>query len=426
MPLANSALIFRSIALAVLLTGCPGASGSSDESTEATSSTTDPSSMTGSTTAVADASTSGSTTGDTDGGACESPRLLARWVVPDLVESTDCFGVGMDDAGGILFLGGSRSTDAYHAQLVRLSDGVVEWSVLHPATNAFVNALGLAVRSDGVALMTGFADDDDPIYFQRLPWTATYDAIGNLMSESIVTHDDCPRPPCVDGENHAAVVTASGEFLVAGAQSNPDGTFNRRIAIRRYDATIGELALTELPTPAGDSRDIAHAIALSADGSVVVLGQVGERTLGFDTDLWIARLTADLMLVDASTLDAGEDDEPGGVAALDDGSIVFAAGGSQQYIARVSAGLRPVWSLPNGGYGPLVLGNDAIFAVVGEDRIVEKLDLDGAPQWADDPCLDGDRADALALSPDGMQLIVGRWRGAEFRDHVVELYDAGS
>jgi hypothetical protein len=35
-------------------------------------------------------------------------------------------------------------------------------------------------------------------------------------------------------------------------------------------------------------------------------------------------------------------------------------------------------------------------------------------------------AEALALSPDGTQLIVGRRRGDEHQGHVVELYDAGS
>jgi hypothetical protein len=414
MPPADPSPRARSITLAVALTACSGSSGSSDESTA-----TDSSSPTAPTTSAADASTGESTTDP--GGACESPRLLARWVVPDLQEEARCFGVGMDDSGDVLFLGGSHGSDYHHAQLVRLADGEVEWSVLHPAANEYVAGLGLAIRGDGVALITGFTDD--PGSFQRLPWTATYDHLGNLMSESVVTSDGDPPPPLFDGENHAAVVAASGEFLIAGAQHPPNGTNNRTAVVRRYDPIAGELAVTAFPTPAGDHRDIAHAIALDAGGGVVVLGQTRSATSIY-TDLWIARLSADLTLVDIHTRDVGNDDRPRGVAALPDGSIVIAAGGSERYVVRVSADLSPVWSLPGGASGPVLLGDDAIFTVVGDDRIVEKLGFDGEQQWADDPCLDGGSADALALSPDGSLLIVGRTRS--YQEVVVELYDARS
>lgn len=428
---ANSWRLPNLVALAAVLAACPGSPGSGDGSTASSSSSTASTTADASTSTTApatsadDTSTRGDdpTTGGTDTeGACESPRLLARWVVPDLVDSTVCAGVGMDDSGDVLFLGGSNDSDQYHAQLVRLADGVVEWSVLHPASNEFVNALALAVRGDGVALMTGFADDGDPNYFQRLPWTAAYDELGNLMSESVVTGDACPRPPCFDGENHAAVVTATGELLIAGAQNVPDGSFNRMAVVRRYDPIAGELEATEFPTPEQDFDDITRAMALHADGSVVLLGQTHDL---LSSNLWIARLSASLTFIDIGTLDAGEDDVPGGVVALSDGSIAFAArGDDQQYVARLSADLTPIWSRPSGNNGPMVLGDDeSIFAVVGEDRIVEKLDVDGEPQWADDPCLDGEPARALALSPDGTQLIVGRRSGP---DQVVELYDAGS
>ena len=431
-PSTRSSVVSLAL-LGLVGSACPGG-GASTESTTGSSGgvTTDEPATTGLPPTSTSAGSSGAeSTGAPSSGAestgspvCTGPHLLSRWVVPD---QKWALGVAMDDSGAVTFLGGSPSSDDYHATLVRIVDGEVAWSLTHKPAFKYVHPHGFAVRGDGVALIVGASSYDSGGVYERLPWTAAYDAAGALIFDHVTVADTCADPPCLKGENRAVVVTTGGEFLVAGEQGTySDFEFKMAGVLRRYDATMGEVEVTEFPLPYADGEDLTRSMALRGDGSVVMFG---ETHMGFNSiDWWFARLAADGTFQSVDTVSADEEDIAAGVAVLDDGSIVFSAQTGkhnqigENFAARLDPTLASVWQVPGSWYGPIVLGADnATYQTLDEYRIVEKLSGAGERMWKDDPCLDEYRANALALSPDGTKLILSRTLD---RDKVVEIYDA--
>ncbi|WAS94537.1 hypothetical protein [Nannocystis punicea] len=431
--------ISRSLTVVLLLAACPGGNATTSATetggASTTETTTDEATTPGSTTAEPTTTTSAEPTGTTSTGAtttsstgesttgldCSESRLIARWEMP---EPTKCFGIAMDDSQAITVLAGESNSDSYRAELHRFVDGEPAWSVVHPPQYSFVRPFALAVRGDGVAVIAGFAADPTPGSFEFLPWTAAYDATGALLWEHIDSTNMCDSPPCRQGRNQGVVVTADGEFLVAGERGlYKDFAFDMTGVLRRYDAAMGEIDIAEFPMPYNFDDDMTKGLALRADGGVVMVGQSSPTPI--QNDLWVARLAADGALEAIDTLDLGKQEEVEHVAALSDGSIVITGItdiGGDFFAARLDAALTMLWSEEVGWYGQVVAGaDDAVFAATEEYRIVEKFTADGNPQWADDPCLEGDGSAAIGLSPDGAQLLVCR---TDDEVTVVEIYDA--
>lgn len=406
----------RALPLTVLLAAACASEGgeSSTAATTGSGATSDepplPTSSTGST-----GDTSGTTAAAPD---CSASRLRSRWTLP---EETTCFGVAMDDGQGVTVLAGEDDSDSYKAVLHRFVAGALVWSIEHPPPDDHVRPHALALRGDGVAVVTGFSADPTPGSFESVPWTVAYDAAGALLWEHVDTSGTCDQPPCRMGKNRGVVVTPGGEFLVGGERGlYGDVGFDMTYVLRRYDASMGEVELHEYPTPFNDDDDEASALALRPDGGVIMMGQT--HNMSFTADLWLARLSGAGALERVDTFAAGDDDVVQFVTAMSDGSAVYSALADGFYAARIAADLAPVWHLDTDWYGPVLAGpGDVVFAAVDDNRVVDKLDAAGERQWADDECLAGEGASALGLSPDGAQLLVCRpYEGTT----VVEIYDA--
>ncbi len=406
----------RTLPLTVLLAAACASDGgeSSTAATTGSGATSD-----GSPLPTSSMGSTGDTSGTTDAAPdCSASRLRSRWTLP---EKTTCFGVAMDDGQGVTVLAGEDDSDSYKAVLHRFVAGALVWSIEHPPPDDHVRPHALALRGDGVAVVTGFSADPTPGSFESVPWTVAYDATGALLWEHVDTSGTCDQPPCRMGKNRGVVVTAGGEFLVGGERGlYGDVGFDMTYVLRRYDASMGEVELHEYPTPFNDDDDVASALALRPDGGVIMMGQT--HNMSFTADLWLARLSGAGALERVDTFAAGDDDVVQFVTAMSDGSAVYSALADGFYAARIAADLAPVWHLDTDWYGPVLAGpGDVVFAAVDDQRVVDKLDAAGERQWAADECLAGEGASALGLSPDGAQLLVCRsYEGTT----VVEIYDA--
>ena len=361
---------------------------------------------------------------------CRRRLLQARGLAPALPPPDGSVGVAMDDSGAVTYLAAPTFGDQFHATLVRIVDGEVAWSVTHDPKFSYVRPYGLATRGDGVTMLVGFSDDSHADTSGDVPWAAVYDATGAMLldqvDETVMDPNACFGSPCVLGYNRAAVVNDAGEFLVAGVKDlrfDADIHWDSYGVLRRFDAT-GELAVTPflMSMDLGGVNEV-RSLAQRGDGSLVMFG---ERDADYPaTDWWFARLDADGGFGDLTTLSAGETDEAGGVVYRDDGTIVFSAQSGdwpdeQAFVASLDADLAPGWQRKGSLFGPIVLGDDdATFQVLDGDRVATKLSAAGEPLWQDS-CMEGDPADALALSPDRTRLIVCRTLDA---DRVVEIYE---
>lgn len=405
--------------LAVLLTACPGGSGDSEPTATAAPTTGGAGETTptdgGETTPTGSEGTSAGTSAGETAADCSQSRLVASVKLP---EDTTCFGVAMDANGGITVLAGEDDSDSYEAELHRIVDGQLAWSLVHPPPDDYVRPFSLALRRDGVAVVAGFASD--PASNETLPWTVAYDPDGKVVWEHVDSAEQCAEPPCRKGTNQGVVVTADGEFLVAGERGvYMDFNFKVSGVLRRYDAAIGETEVTEFALPTDDGEEETRAMALRADGGVVLVGESYPEP--FSTDVWVAHLNADGSFESIESFNAGDDESVEFVTALSDGSFVLSARADDFYAVRLDAGLNAIWHTETDWYGPVIAGpDDTVYAAVHDFRVVDKLDDEGQPQWADDPCLANYGATALGLSPDGAQLLVCR---SDQEGTYVEVYD---
>ncbi|QDV38114.1 hypothetical protein [Tautonia plasticadhaerens] len=237
----------------------------------------------------------------------------------------------------------------------------------------------------------------------------------------------------VDDRARAVLVRPDGQILVVGQVERPGGQLDfavvRLDADGRPDPSFG---------PGGDGRvvvgfdlgpvlaerdDVATALAVDADGSIVVVGQVDD--VGDENDFGILRLDADgrpdpgfgddgraVVGFDLGPGAPTRDDNASAVAIRADGSVLVAgpvmtADGHADFgVARLDARGLPVPS-----FGPS-----------GDGRVVIGFDLGELPMDRDDlPA-------ALASQPDGRILVAGTVdvAGAGSRFGLVRLLDDGS
>lgn len=175
---------------------------------------------------------------------------------------------------------------------------------------------------------------------------------------------------------NAVAVQPDGKVIVAGSSSSSAGTF---ITLVRYgrdgglDATFGSGG--KLVTPVGADNDAAHAVAVQADGRIVVVGSSSQPGTG--DDFVVLRYQAD------GTLDAGfgnggkvvtsfstDSDRALAVAIQDDGKIVV-AGETQSGAATTGVDFAIARYLANGtldaGFGSGGKVTTAIASSSGRD-----------------------------------------------------------
>jgi uncharacterized delta-60 repeat protein len=200
------------------------------------------------------------------------------------------------------------------------------------------SARGLAVGGDGSITVVGEARRDDQSL--RSFAIVRYTAEGTLDP----AFGDGGRVHTAFGEfqgsgAHAAALQPDGRLVVAGFGRHPE-LFHDTFAVARYDAdgsldpTFGEghgvLVAIDSQTGAG-RNDIANAVAVDAEGRIVVAGETGDLF----KDFAVARLRSDGTLDPGFgeggivATDLGGDDRANAIAIQPDGSILVAGSGWQ-------------------------------------------------------------------------------------------------
>lgn len=163
--------------------------------------------------------------------------------------------------------------------------------------------------------------------------------------------------PVGTGEDYAnaAAVQADGKLVVAGSSATTAGT---QISLVRYtrdgalDTTFGNAGkvMTQVGTAANGNNDQALAVAVQADGKIVVAGR--SKQAGGD-DFVLVRYNAD------GTLDAG----------FGTGGKVLTDFGGDTDVAR---------AILIQGDGKIVVGGDATMATTGLDFALARYNADGS------------------------------------------------
>jgi uncharacterized delta-60 repeat protein len=207
-------------------------------------------------------------------------------------------------------------------------------------------------------------------------------------------------PEAGPAEAHAVAVQADGKLVVAGyADSNTDFAVMRLNADGSLDTTFGSGGRRVVPSGA------AQAIALQKDGKIVVAGRLGTNHLG------IVRLTT-----------AGALDPSFGVG----GKLTVTVGTGSDSFAR-SVAVQADGKIVVAGYATFSTGSKA---VVGRFTTSGGLDTSfGSSGWFSSAfgMVEGS-ADGVAVQPDGKLVVVGSGYTKGARDEIAfaRLTSAGA
>lgn len=184
----------------------------------------------------------------------------------------------------------------------------------------------------------------------------------------------------------------------------------------------------------GKKVDEGRAITRAADGNLFILGMTKSLSKNYDKDIYVAKVTLDGKLLWEKAIGGKRDEQPGGIAGLDDGSVMivgttesFEARYRDMYIAKLSKDGKMVFARTVGGEKAdeardLTRLSDGNLALVGmrevknkdEEFFVMKLDQKGKTIWT--KTFGETNADALeAVTPtvDGGMVAVGKTRSYE-------------
>ena len=164
------------------------------------------------------------------------------------------------------------------------------------ATNP--HAAAIAVRSDGTILVAGgaFTNDGNQFVIARLLPDGSYDTAFNLTGRQRVAFGGSARAYAMAVDAQDRIVLA-GYTNPGGSETNYDMAIARLLADGSLDASFdGDGRATvafDIGGASGSNLDIAHALALQADGRIVIGGEVDvSATTTENLDFGIARLTA--------------------------------------------------------------------------------------------------------------------------------------
>ncbi len=281
---------------------------------------------------------------------------------------SDNLWVGKFDAALNLLASATPSLGFSHANAVAVdSSGVVATGFVSPTLNADLwigrfdlnlnllssatfdvgmqenNGVGLALRS-GAAYVAGYTAQFS--FVNRDFWVGRFDAGLNLASSATIVGSGGQND-----EAHGVAVDGSGRVYAGGFVN--DGA--QRAFLARFSP---DLVLQASATSAAFTPSEFNAVALDANGNVLVAGNTNENSGG--AAAWIGEFTQDLALVSSAAFSgpASGPDQANGLAAS--GSALFIAG----QLSTSSQGLD-AWLAS----APLTPGASASLAP-GEGRVI--------------------------------------------------------
>lgn len=214
--------------------------------------------------------------------------------------------------------------------------GATEVDVTLLALASAPHSLPTAVTVEGSATVDGVAQR------ATTPLTVTVRGVAGMVDTSFAGGAPVTRVGDSEDYAHAVAVQADGKVLVAGSSATPQGT---RISVVRYlrdgslDASFGTGG--KAIAAVGTREDVARAIVVQPDGRIVVAGLSHQRTA--DYDFTLVRFMADGTL-DASFGDqgrvltdfGGDSDRAFALLVMPDGRLVA---GGQTNVNRGSTGV---------------------------------------------------------------------------------------
>ncbi len=234
-------------------------------------------------------------------------------------------------ADGKVLVAGSAGTAPAFAVVRYTADGARDatfnstGSVTTPLGGMNDTARAVAVQSDGKIVVAGYASNGSNTDFALVRYNSNGSLDLSFNGTGKVT------TPVGTGNDiaNAVVIQPDGKIVAAGAADNAT---DRDFAVVRYESN-GTLDTSfngtgKVMTPIGTSGDVGNAVALQADGKIVV---AGTSSIGSDTDFAVVRYRTDGTLdplfngtgkVTVSIGAAGDDAT--GVAVQANGRIVVA------------------------------------------------------------------------------------------------------
>lgn len=244
------------------------------------------------------------------------------------------------------------------------------------------------------------------------------------------------------GENddiaHDIVALENGESAIVGTCKS-FAAQQSDICVSRMSAE-GEMKWTILL--GGNKQDEGRAITRGADGNLFVLGITKSLSKNYDRDIYVAKVSLEGKLIWESAIGGDRDEAAGGIAGLDDGSVMI-VGDTESfgkryrdiYIAKLTKEGKTVFAHTVGGKKTdeahdLTRLSDGNLALVGmrevrnnyEEFFVMKFDQNGKQLWAKTfGEYDDDSLESVTPTVDGGLVAVGKTRsyGSEQTDLTV-------
>lgn len=213
------------------------------------------------------------------------------------------------------------------------------------------------------------------------------------------------------GQGTAMAVQPDGGIVVVGFSEQGSAT-GRDFVVARYnpdgslDSSFGGDGTVAVPIGPGVSRDEAYAVALQADGRIVVAGETWEGTTSIHHAA-LARLNTDGSLDGAFGGDGtvvtpmGTSSTARGVVVQPDGRIVIAGAGTE-LSGGVGTWIALSRRMPDGSLDSSFAGGGTVFTTIGSSSV----------------------AHAMTMQPDGRLVLAGQFRGGSITFLIVLRYGA--
>ena len=234
------------------------------------------------------------------------------------------------------------------------------------------------------------------------------------------------------------VALENAESVIVGTCKSFDAQ-QSDICVSRMDAE-GKMKWTILL--GGKKEDKGRAITRAADGNLFILGMTKSLSKNYDRDIYVAKVTLEGKLLWEKAIGGDRDEQAGGIAGLDDGSVMivgdtesFGKRNRDIYIAKLSQEGKTIFARTVGGKKrdeahDLTRLSDGNLALVGvrvvrknyEEFFVMKLDQNGKQLWAKTfGEYDDDSLESVTPTSDGGMVAVGKTRsyGSEQTDLTV-------
>lgn len=206
--------------------------------------------------------------------------------------------------------------------------------------------------------------------------------------------DDIPAPQASGGLE---------TFTITGLGGDTTYYFAIRVADNRMNwSPISDVVTHYVPNPAvweknigGSGTDVANAVAIAADGNIVIAGKTNSSGAG-DYDGYVVKIDTDGVVMWEMTFGGLAEDVFNDIVATSDGGFAATgftksagAGGSDGWLVKLNSTGSQVWEKTCGSdgfdsFGYVLQANDGGFFLAGNSGssvIVVKTDAAGVGQW---------------------------------------------